>query len=63
MARGLGTRSKDSPDFLSLILFHPDYLRDLMDIGERDAEARVDEIEAFIFGQHDPQETSAAAVG
>jgi NTE family protein len=63
MARGLGTRSRESPDFLSLILFHPDYLRDLMDIGERDAEARVDEIEAFIFGQHDPQETSAAAVG
>jgi NTE family protein len=63
MARGLGTRSKDSPDFLSLILFHPDYLRDLMDIGERDAEARADEIEAFIFGQHGPQETSAAAVG
>jgi NTE family protein len=63
MTRGLGTRSKDSPEFLSLIMFHPDYLRDLMDIGEHDAESRVDEIEAFIFGDHGPRETSAAAVG
>lgn len=41
MTRGLGTRSSESPEFLSLILFYPDYLRDLMDLGERDAEARA----------------------
>jgi len=50
MTRGLGTRAVKSPDFLSLILFQPDYLRSLMDVGEQDAEARVDEIEEFIFG-------------
>jgi NTE family protein len=58
MTRGLGTRATESPDFLSLILFQPEYLRDLMDIGERDAESRVDEIEAFIFGERGPQESS-----
>jgi NTE family protein len=50
MTRGLGTRATETPDFLSLILFQPDYVRTLMDIGEQDAEARVEEIEAFIFG-------------
>jgi NTE family protein len=54
MTRGLGTRATDSPDFLSLILFDPEYIRTLMDIGERDAEARVDEFEDFIFGSTEP---------
>lgn len=48
LTRGLGTRQTRSPDFLSLILFQPDYLRALMDIGEEDAEARSAEIEAFL---------------
>lgn len=48
LTRGLGTKQTRSPDFLSLILFQPDYLRALMDIGEEDAEARADEIEAFL---------------
>jgi NTE family protein len=63
MTRGLGTRSTESPDFLSLILFHPDYLRTLIEIGEGDAEARVGEIEEFIFGETGPSETSAQKVG
>jgi hypothetical protein len=33
---------------LSLILFQPDYLQALMEIGEEDAEARTDEIVAFL---------------
>jgi NTE family protein len=53
MIRGLGTRDLESPDFLSLILFTPAYLRTLMDLGEQDAEKRVDEIKAFIFGEGD----------
>lgn len=48
MTRGLGTRETDSPDILSLILFQPDYLRALMDVGERDAAARHDEIVEFL---------------
>ena len=33
LTRGLGTRQTRSPDFLSLILFQPDYLNALMEIG------------------------------
>jgi NTE family protein len=56
MTRGLGTRATERPDFLSLILFDPDYVRTLMDIGEQDAEARVDEVEAFIYGDDEAGE-------
>jgi len=48
LTRGLGTKQTRSPDFLSLVLFQPDYLRALMDIGEEDAASRCDEIEAFL---------------
>jgi NTE family protein len=50
LTRSLGTRETESPDFLSLVLFKPDYLRALMDIGEADGEARVGEIEEFLHG-------------
>ncbi len=50
LTRGLGTRETKSPDVLSLILFQPDYVRTLMEIGENDAERRSDEIEEFILG-------------
>jgi len=46
--RGLGTKETRSPDFLSLILFQPDFLQALIEMGERDAEARADEIDAFL---------------
>jgi NTE family protein len=48
MTRGLGTRETSSPDVLSLLMFQPDYIDELIGIGERDAEARADEISAFI---------------
>jgi NTE family protein len=48
LTRGLGTQETRSPDFLSLILFQPDYLRALIELGEQDAEARSAEIEAFL---------------
>jgi NTE family protein len=48
LTRGLGTRETKSPDVLSLILFQPEYLRALMEIGEEDAHARADEIAAFM---------------
>ena len=50
-ARGLGTKETRSSDFLSLILFHPDYLSALIEMGEKDAEARADEIESFLSGE------------
>jgi NTE family protein len=48
MTRGLGTRETTSPDVLSLLMFQPDYIDELISIGERDAEARGDEISSFI---------------
>lgn len=50
LTRGLGTRETKSPDVLSLILFQPDYVRTLMEIGEHDAELRSGEIEEFLLG-------------
>ncbi len=55
LTRGLGTRETRSPDFLSLVMFQPDYLRALMEIGERDAEAQADELARFLEG--DAEET------
>ena len=48
LTRGLGTRQTRSPDFLSLLMFQPEYLERLMEIGEADAEARRDEIVALL---------------
>lgn len=48
MTRGLGTRDTKSPDLLSLLMFQPDYIRALIEVGERDAEARHGEIAALL---------------
>lgn len=48
LTRSLGTRETASPDFLSLMMFQPDYLRRLIAIGEADAEARREEIAALL---------------
>lgn len=44
MVRGLGSDETKSPDFLSLLMFQPDYIGHLMEIGQRDAEARADDL-------------------
>ena len=48
LTRGLGTRDTTSPDMLSLLMFQSDYLSRLIEIGERDAEARMPDIESWI---------------
>jgi len=48
LTRGLGTKETRSPDFLSMVLFQPDYLSALIEIGERDAQARAAEISVFL---------------
>jgi NTE family protein len=48
LARGLGTRETRSNDMLSLVMFQPDYLRRLIDLGEADAAARVDDLRRFL---------------
>jgi NTE family protein len=46
--RGLGVGETRSPDWLSMLLFEPAYIRALVEIGEADAEAQADEIAAFL---------------
>lgn len=44
LTRSLGTRETRSPDFLSLVMFQPEYLRQLIEIGERDAEEHLEDL-------------------
>jgi NTE family protein len=44
MVRGLGTRRTGSPDVLAMMMFQPDFIRLLIELGEEDAERRMDEI-------------------
>ena len=48
LTRGLGTRDTESQDALSLLMFHPGYLRRLTDLAEKDTEARMDEIRDLV---------------
>jgi NTE family protein len=50
LTRSLGTRETANADFLSLLMFVPEYLRRLIEIGEADAEAKSEEIGAFLNG-------------
>ena len=58
LVRALGARETDSPDFISLLLFAPEYTRRLIDAGESDIELRLDEIRAFL-GDETPQIVAA----
>ncbi len=60
LLRGLGADHPESPDFLSYILFDRVYTRELLDLGERDALARRDEIEALV---RDDREMPAGHTG
>ncbi len=55
LTRGLGTNRTGSPDVLAMMMFQPDYIRRLMDLGDEDTEARIDEV-AALLGVHDPGE-------
>jgi NTE family protein len=48
LTRGLGTRETRSNDMLSLVMFQPDYVRHLLDLGEADAERRRDDFARFL---------------
>ncbi len=48
MTRGLGTKQMEAPDFLSLIMFQSDYMVELIQMGEADAEAREDSLAALL---------------
>jgi len=50
LVRGLGTRETKSPDVLSFLLFDPGYIRFLVEMGERDTEVRMGEVEGMLGG-------------
>lgn len=48
LTRRLGTREARGRDVLSMLMFQGDFLRRIIELGEADAEARADEIAAFV---------------
>lgn len=48
LGRGLGTRQTRNADLLSMVMFQPDYLRCLVELGEADAEAQAQRIADFM---------------
>jgi len=62
LTRSLGTRESTTPDFLSMLMFQPDYLGRLLEIGEHDALARGDEIRRLVAAGPAPAAAPAASV-
>ena len=50
LTRSLGTRQTTTPDFLSYLMFQPDYLEHLVNLGEADAVARLPELRPVLEG-------------
>lgn len=46
-ARGFGTKETKSPDSLSMLMFFPEYIEELIAMGEADAAVQGEEIEEF----------------
>ena len=63
LTRGMGTRETKSPDSLSMVLFEPEYLRRLIEIGEADAIQRREEITAFVAGEKRPSLSQTGMTG
>jgi NTE family protein len=54
LTRALGAKDTESPDFVSLLMFEPNYTRELIVLGRGDVEARAGEIREFL-GRPMPQ--------
>ena len=48
LTRGLGTTRTGSPAILAMMMFQPDYIRRLIELGDADTEARLDEISTLL---------------
>ena len=48
LMRGLGTHETENFDWLSMVMFVPSYIRNLMEIGAADANARKEEMTALL---------------
>jgi NTE family protein len=53
MLGGTGSRQSNS-DLLSLVMFQPDYLKRMLDLGEADFEARAEDVDALLAGRETP---------
>jgi NTE family protein len=58
---GLGTPDAQSADLMSYLLFDASYTRTLVEIGYRDASARIDELEAFLRAGRPARQAAPAA--
>jgi NTE family protein len=54
MTRGLGTRQTRSSDLLSMLMFQPDYLKRLIEMGREDAAANADILQTLVSGERAP---------
>lgn len=64
-SRANGPRGADparSPDWLSMLLFEPEYVERLVALGEADVEARADEVRAFLAPSTAPGPPAAAPI-
>jgi NTE family protein len=48
LTRSLGTKETDSSAFLSFLMFQPDYLQRVLEMGEADAEARLEDVRGLM---------------
>ncbi|HEX3068863.1 MAG TPA: patatin-like phospholipase family protein [Thermoanaerobaculia bacterium] len=48
LTRAMGTRETESPDFVSMLMFVPQYTSLLMEIGESDVASRLNELRTFL---------------
>ncbi len=51
LMRGLGVRETRSPDWLSMLLFEPEYISRLTEVGEADATACADDVAEFLAAE------------
>lgn len=59
LARSLGSHESTTSDFLSMLMFQPDYLERLMDLGETDAEEQLPELRELLEGETQATVTSS----
>jgi len=60
LTRSLGTKETEPSDFLSMVMFQEDYLQRLIELGEADTEARIDEVRALVMGADEEAAVSPA---
>jgi len=50
LTSGFASRERESPNWMSVLLFHPGYIARLLEIGYGDAQDKHDRLEAFLAG-------------